>query len=761
MDAPRGWEPPEPEARLADHWDACWALSEPGCHALLARTRFTLEAPPHAARAWLCAAGLWTGHPLGFLSAAAQPPLFLLTVNGVALDVPQRLLVRGEAFEIDLASELRGGMNDLSIEAAYHDTPTIVGLALPVQIGVFCQIDLEVPGQPLARIATGRRSSLQRVMPTRPALASSSWEVLVKRAAGGRWDPLPGHFVHPLSASPLLRLPRRGGRIEREADRDLPRIRHRRVEPAPVRRLAPQESLVVDFGEELVGHLAVTAGAAARFTVSPGESEAEARDLDERTENPLRIAELPSAGVWRDPRRSALRYALVRNDGDTPADVHVALDAFEIDVVPRGRFAASDPLLADVYETARRTVLRCTHDYVEDGPKRDRLLWLGDLAVVADVFGLTIGDLRPFRRSLLLAAGTQLRNGALPGVGPHPSDLVVADYVPQFVRAAARYTELSGDLDTGRLLVPVVRRALAFLAERIGAHGMVGPEEETDWWVFLDWDRREPFGCPVEKQGQVAALSLLVAEAFRAGAALADWTAAGDGPAWRAQADLLCAHVAERCLEDDPRGLVVDWVRGGERTPATSRYTQALAILTGLGSPLQRSAMLDALASPGGRCGPTTTGYGQALNLDALFRGGRAEAALDLVRRYWGGMLARGATTFWESFDPDEDRATELDLYGRRYGVSLCHGWSGAVAGMLAAHVLGVTPAEPGCARLRLAPQLGDLDWVEGDVPTPHGVVRVRWATDGARVALPAGVTADVSWHGREATLGPGTHTLD
>ncbi|MCW5891498.1 MAG: hypothetical protein KIT14_13235 [bacterium] len=760
MDAVRGWEPPEPEARFADHWDACWALSEPGCHALLARTRFTLESPPHAARAWLCAAGLWTAHPLGFLSAAAQPPLLLLTVNGVALDVPQRLLVRGETFEIDLASELHGGMNDLSVEAAYHDTPTIVGLALPVQIGVFCQADVEVPGQPLARIATGRRASLQRVMPMRPAVASSTWEVLLKRTAEARWEPTPGHFVHPLAASPQLRLPRRGGRLEREADRDLPHVRHRRHQPMAVRRLAPKEHLVVDFGEELVGHLALTAGDAGRFTLSPGESEAEARDLDDRTENPLRIAALPAAGTWRDPRRSALRWAVLRNDGDAPADVLLALDAFEIDVTPAGRFACSDPLLGEIYTTARRTVLRCTHDYVEDGPKRDRLLWLGDLAAVADVFGLAIGDLRPFRRSLLLAAATQLRNGALPGVGPHPSDLVVADYVPQFVRAAARYTELSGDLDTARLLLPVVRRALAFLAERIGAHGLVGPEEETDWWVFLDWDRREPFGCPVDKQGQVAALSLLVAEAFRAGAALAAWTGTG-AAAWLEQADLLRAHVAERCLEDDPRGLVVDWVRGGERTAAASRYTQALAVLVGLGSPLQRSAMLDALATAGGRLGPTTTGYGQTLNVEALFRGGRAEAALALVRRYWGGMLARGATTFWESFDPDEDRATELDLYGRRYGVSLCHGWSGAIAGTLAAHVLGVAPAAPGCARLVLAPQLGDLAWAEGDVPTPHGPVRVRWSADGARVELPAGAEATVHWRGHETTLGPGRHALD
>jgi hypothetical protein len=82
----------------------------------------------------------------------------------------------------------------------------------------------------------------------------------------------------------------------------------------------------------------------------------------------------------------------------------------------------------------------------------------------------------------------------------------------------------------------------------------------------------------------------------------------------------------------------------------------------GLGDGAQRAAMADVLAHPAGRAEPTTTGYGQAYNVAALFEAGHPAAALALVRRYWGSMLERGATTFWESFDPDEPRATELDL---------------------------------------------------------------------------------------------------
>jgi alpha-L-rhamnosidase len=170
--------------------------------------------------------------------------------------------------------------------------------------------------------------------------------------------------------------------------------------------------------------------------------------------------------------------------------------------------------------------------------------------------------------------------------------------------------------------------------------------------------------------------------------------------------------------------------------------------------------MADLLAAPAKRADPTTTGYGQTYNAAALFGAGRTDAALALVRRYWGAMLERGATTFWESFDPDEDRATELDLYGRRYAVSRCHGWSGAIAGTLVRHVLGVHVLEPGARRVALRPQLGDLEWARGTVPTPQGELKVEWGAIGGRIELPTGIRATVEWRGRTVELGPGAHAL-
>src|ERR1700692_3138838 len=65
-------------------------------------------------------------------------------------------------------------------------------------------------------------------------------------------------------------------------------------------------------------------------------------------------------------------------------------------------------------------------------------------------------------------------------------------------------------------------------------------------------------------------------------------------------------------------------------------------------------------------------------------------------------MLARGAATLWESFEPT---------------ASLCHGFSATPVYQLSTEVLGVAPLEPGCARVRIAPQPVDLDWARGVVP--------------------------------------------
>ena len=47
--------------------------------------------------------------------------------------------------------------------------------------------------------------------------------------------------------------------------------------------------------------------------------------------------------------------------------------------------------------------------------------------------------------------------------------------------------------------------------------------------------------------------------------------------------------------------------------------------------------------------------------------------AKEALVNYWGGMIAKGADTFWEAYDPTNDFISPYDFYPIN---SYCHAWS-------------------------------------------------------------------------------------
>lgn len=112
--------------------------------------------------------------------------------------------------------------------------------------------------------------------------------------------------------------------------------------------------------------------------------------------------------------------------------------------------------------------------------------------------------------------------------------------------------------------------------------------------------------------------------------------------------------------------------------------------------------------------------------------------ALDVAKQYFGGMLQRGATTFWENFDlswlkdsGSIDQITPIgkkDLHGdygeycyQGFRHSLCHGWSCGAVQFLTEKVLGVNFID--CNTIDVCPDLGKLTKVDAVLPTSKGNV--------------------------------------
>ena len=142
-----------------------------------------------------------------------------------------------------------------------------------------------------------------------------------------------------------------------------------------------------------------------------------------------------------------------------------------------------------------------------------------------------------------------------------------------------------------------------------------------------------------------------------------------------AEADELSGKMRSRLWDADRKLMRTDGQSGEE---SFSWATQAWMIMAGVPTAEQalqiwQSARQDKLI----RQGRTPFIWGTIA--EAGCKLGQIDDVLDLVRYYWGGMVQRGADTFWEVYRPEEALFTS---YSDPMMNSACHAWS-CLAGYL------------------------------------------------------------------------------
>ncbi len=414
-------------------------------------------------------------------------------------------------------------------------------------------------------------------------------------------------------------------------------------------------------------------------------------------------------------------------------------------VEERGRFQSSDDFLNQLWATGAYTLRQCMHDAWEDCPSREQRQWLGDVTVENLVGHAAFGPcVAPLNAKYLAQVAESQRPDGLTQMfapGDHRTNgLLIPDWTLQWILTAGDHLDYTGDLETVEAVFPSILKALAWFERLIGPSGLVA---DMPYWHFMDW-------AGVGREGEAGALNAQLAGSFRVAAKLAralGWERAGERCAAR-------AHSLARALNgrhwDDRRGAYVDIVDpvSGAQDLRMSQHANAAMALWGEAPADRIRRALDRISDSSRLTftpGPPIAPHGQALEpeggvvlantfyshfvYEALGQHGRFGEALRLMRERFGPMLARGATTLWESFEPT---------------ASLCHGFSASPTHQLSRRMLGVSPGQPGFAEISVAPDLAGLDHAEGVVPTARGDVEVRLERDGdgfvAQVRTPAGV---------------------
>ena len=86
------------------------------------------------------------------------------------------------------------------------------------------------------------------------------------------------------------------------------------------------------------------------------------------------------------------------------------------------------------------------------------------------------------------------------------------------------------------------------------------------------------------------------------------------------------------------------------------------------------------------------------------------------IEDIWGGMIYKGATSFWET----ENGPLDFSLSG-----SMCHGWSTIPIYVYFRYCLGVYPEKPGFADYKVQPKISNGYTFKGKFATPQGTIEL------------------------------------
>ena len=504
--------------------------------------------------------------------------------------------------------------------------------------------------------------------------------------------------------------------------------------------------LIADFGEETYGYLrlhGIHGAGAVKIIYAESEPEMLAEEL--ATSEPGALdgweqIELDGAGEFRHEIAHGFRYVhVIPVTGDVTVG-SVSMDREWKDVPVRGRFRCNDEEINRIWDVSVRTLeLTCREVFIE-GVKRDHWVWSGDAVQSFLMNYYVFGDYDGCRDTLWTLRGKD-------PVKIHLNRIM--DYTFYWFDAVGKYRLYSGDENFPRQIYPRMKSLMSFVIERLDADGR--PVDRPGDWMFVDWAPK-----PIPNCGGVMSFEqMLLVRALEATAAVADEVGeADDAAAYRARAKTLRDEIVPRYWNAEKGGLMHMVYNDGRVDPMITRYPNMFGLFFGYFNDEQRESVVKNVIFNKDVLGIQTP-YMRFYELEALCALGRQADVLKEIRDYWGGMLRLGATSFWELYNPAEEGEAHYAMYGRRFGKSLCHAWGASPAYLLGRYYLGVTPTSPGFATYDVRPDLGGLDWMEGDVPTPSGPVHVSVRDGVATVRGNGAGTGTLFWNGTATTIPP------
>lgn len=446
--------------------------------------------------------------------------------------------------------------------------------------------------------------------------------------------------------------------------------------------LKQRRKVIVDMGEHMTGyfslrvnHTGMPADAPIRLRITFAEVPAELNTPFDPYPGGLSRAWLQDETVTvmrlpatvRIERRVACRYVMIEVLAQSSFDFRVEDITLEAVTSASGEAPAlaegTDPMIRRIYDTGLKTLSECMQTVYEDGPKRDQRLWIGDLYLESLANACSFGNHALTRRCLYLLAALADEDGWLHATvyeypQPEPQyNQHTMDYSLLYGVALLEYLKATGDMTTARELWPVVARQIEIARTYLKDY-LYDMQKQPQWWLVFDW--KDDLDRHASVQG-------LMTFAVERGWELAQMV--GRERDVRDWPDLVkrMRRASRRAFYYADAGVVVS---GLQRQ--VSYLSQVWMILSGTLTPKEGARAMTAVLNDPTACRPGSP-YAYHYVIEALIACGMRDEAREQLLEYWGGMVGRGADTFWEVYDPMDDCKSPYGFYPVN---SYCHAWS-------------------------------------------------------------------------------------
>ena len=432
----------------------------------------------------------------------------------------------------------------------------------------------------------------------------------------------------------------------------------------------------LDFGHHLVGYVTLYFDVKRGNDNSPDaplEAVLKFGEIPEETEEFSYTGGLSSSWIQREtvhidnplkpyklPRRYAFRYLKITLTANT--SYNVALKKCVVKTVTSADVGILEPVktedaqLKAIDNVSCNTLRDCMQLVFEDGPKRDRRLWLGDLYLQAKANYYTFKNYDLVRRCLYLFAGLTHDNGCLSSAVFHEpmlhiQDWVIHDYALFFIGTLADFYRETGDIGLVKELWKTAYRQAEIASEALDEEGFVNTDNYfVDWCGPLD-KLPAAQGTYVAMLREAKFLAVLAgnSEEINRIQRLIDRGSSALMKLYNAEKSLFIGKNGQLSVQSQMWGVlagVLDCETGRRTLEAIEREPDAVK---------------------------TVTPYAMHYYAEAMFQCGMREEATAKIREYWGEMVMRGADTFWEVFVPENPKASPYD---QPLINSYCHAWS-------------------------------------------------------------------------------------